>query len=240
MEREILKTALAPGRECLSIERLGCHADGTLGVEEEAAAATHIRGCLSCQAELALLRAVMSDSVRPGETDIVRDGIARLDRRLPGIMGPRPEEAPVRRGWLRFGTVLPVAAMAAVLLAAGGRYYFVSRTAPALPASVTTANEVTRSAAVTVRAPAGDLAEPPRRFDWLPVARAVRYRVRVMEVDRHEIWSAATSAAGVDLPPSVRTSIGPGRTLLWDVTAYDASGASIAESGPQSFRVVPR
>jgi anti-sigma factor RsiW len=240
MEREILRRALAPDARCLSIEQLGCHADGTLGAEDETAAAAHISGCLNCQAELALLRAVMSDGIRAGEADIVRDGVARLEPRVPGISGAPREEAPVRRGWLRLGTVLPAAAMAAVLIAVGGRYYGVSRRAPELPTSVTTANEVTRSAAVAVKAPVGDVVEAPQRFEWLAVARAVRYRVRVMEVDRHEIWSVATPAAAVDLPPSVRASIGPGRTLLWEVTAYDASGASIAESGPQSFRVVPR
>jgi hypothetical protein len=240
MEREILRTALAPGAECLSIDRLACHADGTLGAQEEAEAAAHIRGCLNCQAELALLRAVMSSGVRPGEADVVRDGMARLEARTPVMAGAARREASARPGRLRSGTLLPVAAMAALLLAAGGRYYVVSRRAPALPSSVNTAGEVTRSAAIAVRAPIGDLAEPPRRLDWLVVAGAVRYRVRMMEVDRREVWSTITSAAGVELPPAARASIGPGRTLLWDVTAYDASGAAIAESGPQSFRITPR
>jgi hypothetical protein len=105
---------------------------------------------------------------------------------------------------------------------------------------VTTAGEVTRSLVIAVRSPVGDLAEPPRRFEWLAVDRAVRYRVRVMEVDHREVWSSVTPAAEVDLPPAVRSSIGPGRTLLWEVTAYDASGAAIAESGAQSFRIASR
>jgi hypothetical protein len=105
---------------------------------------------------------------------------------------------------------------------------------------VTTGDEVTRSLTVAVRGPVGDQVEAPRRFEWLAVDRAVRYRVRLMEVDRHEVWSTSTSAAGVDLPSPVRTSIAPAKTLLWDVTAYDASGATIAESGAQSFRLTPR
>jgi hypothetical protein len=40
------------------------------------------------------------------------------------------------------------------------------------------------------------------------------------------------------MPAALRESLAPGRTVLWDVTAYDASGAAIAESGPQSFRRV--
>jgi hypothetical protein len=135
--------------------------------------------------------------------------------------------------------LLPVAS-AAVLLVAAGSWYVLTTKPPGLPGSVTTGNEITRSLAIAVRGPVGDLLESPRRFEWLAVDRAVRYRVRLLEVDRHEIWSTSTSAAGVDLPSSVRTSIAPARTLIWDVTAYDASGAAIAESGPQSFRLVPR
>jgi len=38
MEREILRTALAPSAECLSIEQLGRYADGALGTDEQTAA----------------------------------------------------------------------------------------------------------------------------------------------------------------------------------------------------------
>jgi hypothetical protein len=61
-----------------------------------------------------------------------------------------------------------------------------------------------------------------------------------MEVDRREVWSTSTPALEVDLPAPVRTALTPGRTLLWDVTAYDASEAAIAESGAQSFHLVLR
>jgi hypothetical protein len=105
---------------------------------------------------------------------------------------------------------------------------------------VTTGDEVTRSMAITVRAPVGNQAEPPQRLEWLPVDRAVRYRVRMLEVDRREIWSTSTSAPEVALPPDVRSSITPGRTFEWDVTAYDSADRAIAESGIQSFRVEPR
>ena len=214
MEREILRAALAPSAECLSIEQLGRYADGALAGEEQRAAVMHIRGCLNCQAEFALLEAVT--------------GADRV-------------ETPAPRRWLRF-PMPPVAAVAAVLLIgiATGSVYFLVRKAPDLPGRVTTGDEVTRSLAVAVRGPVGDQAEAPRRFEWLAVDRAVRYCVRLMEVDRHEVWSTSTSELGVDLPPPVRTSITPGRTLLWDVTAYDASGAAIAESGSQSFRIASR
>ena len=85
MEDEILRAALGPSDECLSVEQLGRYADGALGVQEQGAADTHIRGCLSCQAELALLLAVTSSGVRPDEAALVRDGVVRLDRRSSEI-----------------------------------------------------------------------------------------------------------------------------------------------------------
>jgi len=246
MEDEILRAALAPNAECLSIEQLGRYADGTLGAEERTAAAMHIRRCLSCQAELALLHAVTSSGVRPEEAEIVRDGAAQLQQRMTEILAADRVGPLSPRRWFGFGT-FPVAAVAAVLLigigigmATGAVYFLSIRNAPELPGSVSTGDEVTRSLAVMVRGPVGDQVESPRRFDWLAVDRAVRYRARLMEVDRQEVWSMSTPALGVDLPPVVQTSIAPGRTLLWDVTAYDAAGAAIAESGPQSFRLVPR
>jgi hypothetical protein len=224
MENEILKAALGPTDQCLSVEQLGRYHDGALDDHARAAADTHIRECLSCQAELALLVAVMSSSVRRGEAEIP-DPHAGIASRSVGVSGLRPP------------------AMAAVLLiaiAAGSAYIFLTRTAPELPRPETPGDEITRSLSVRLRGPAGDVAELPQRFGWLAVDRAVRYRVRLMAVDRQELWSASTSALEVDLPPSVRSSIAPGRTLLWDVTAYDAAGAPIAESEPQPFRVVAR
>ena len=241
MEDEILRAALAPNAECLSVEQLGRHADGALGADEQAAAAMHIGRCLSCQAELNLLHAVTSTAVRPEEEDIVRDGAARLEQRTTEFLAVDRVGPSSRRRWFGFGP-LPLAAVAAVLLVgiATGSFFLLTRKAPELPGSVTTRDEVTRSMALVVRGPVGDQEESPRRFEWVGVDRAVRYRVRLLEVDRHEVWSTSTSAPGVDLPPAVRTSIAPRRMLLWDVTAYDAAGTVVAESGTQSFRVAPR
>ena len=213
MEDEILKKALAPGAECLSIEQLGRYADGALDGAQLTAARSHIRGCLNCQAELALLHSLTSDVSRTRGADLSR---------------------------FRFFPAAAVAAVLLVAVATGSFYVLGTRNAPDLPGSVTTTDEVTRSLAVRVRGPVGEEAASPRRFEWLGVDRAVRYRVRLMEVDRHEIWSTVSTSLQADVPSSVRAAITPGRTLLWDVTAYDASGAAIAESGLQSFRLASR
>jgi hypothetical protein len=239
MEKEILRAALEPGPACVAIEQLGRFADGALGSDERHTAAAHIHGCLNCQAELALLWASTSSAIRADEADVVRDGVARLERRALEIAG-LDRTGFARRGWMPFGPLRLVAALATVLLVVASAVYLIKPKAPVLPASVDPGGEVTRSLSVPLRAPVGDQIEPPRRLEWVAVERAVRYRVRLMEVDRRELWSTSTTMPAVAIPLDVRARIVPSKTLLWDVTAYDASGEAIAESGPRSFRVVAR
>jgi hypothetical protein len=241
MDREILKAALAPGPDCLPLEQLGRYADAALGRDEHTMAAAHIGRCANCQAELALLKAFTSGTVRPDEVEIVREGVAHLQRRAPEIARTPPVPESPRPRWLSYNWLRVAGFAAAVLLVVvAGRFYLDNATAPALPASVNTADDVTRSQTITVRSPVGELREPPRRFEWIPIAGASTYRARLMEVDRREVWSASTAATGIDLPPEVRALSVPAKTLVWDVTAYDASGGAIAESGAQAFRLAPR
>jgi putative zinc finger protein len=204
MEDENLRAALAPGEHCLSLELIARYADGTLTGEERAAADAHIRSCLNCQAELALLRAVTSS-------------------RVP-----------------RTVSVSTAAAIVLLAIAAGGSYLLLTRRAPDFPTHVSTGGEFTRSLSVRLREPTGQQKEVPTRFEWFAVDGAVRYHMRLMAVDREELWSASTAALAVELPPQVRESIAAGRTLLWSVTAYNAAGSPLAESGLQSFRVLPK
>ena len=219
MEDHVLKSALRPGDDCLPLDELGRYADGALSADERARADAHIVSCVNCQAELALMHAVTSSELSP--------------------------EAPARAArprWLAFDT-FGMVAMAAVLLiaiATGGSYFLFIRRPPVLPGGVTTSDEVTRSRAVTVRGPVGAVREVPQRFEWIAVESARRYRVRLMTVDRQELWSESVATPGVDVPSTVQAAIAPGRTLLWDVTAYDAGESPIAESGAQSFSVASR
>ncbi|HKE88543.1 MAG TPA: hypothetical protein VKB50_32520 [Vicinamibacterales bacterium] len=209
MEDEILKKALAPGPDCLSLEELGRYADGALRGEQHSAAARHIEGCLTCHAELALMQSMTSPSERGA-----------------------PKRPPF----------LPIAAAAAVLLAlvAAGSYYMLLRKAPEFPPSIPAEGDFTRSLTLGVRSPLGDQREAPHRLEWVATDRAIRYRVRLLEVDRRELWSTTTTAAAVDIPSTVQSSLTPGRTFLWEVTAYDAADRIVSESGRQSFRVLPR
>jgi hypothetical protein len=247
MERKVLTSALRPGSECLSIEQLGRYADGALSFADRDAAASHIDGCANCQAELALLHAFTTALVRDDEQPIVRQGVERLRRREPEIFGtPRRGDAdradrPTSAPFIALRTILSAAA---IVLAVVGGYYLLAPRAPGVPSEVGSrdaAGDATRALAVTAQAPVGDQTSAPERFSWsavTPATGAARYRVQLLEVDRREVWSTETAATVVDVPADVRALMTPGKTLLWHVTAIDASGAPIAQSGVQRFRVI--
>jgi hypothetical protein len=215
MEDDILKAALAPGDQCLSLDQVGRYADGTLDRQEQRTAARHLAHCLTCQAELALMQAITA--AEPAATR--------------------------RRARFRLSSSLfPMAAAAAVVLTlvAAGSFYLLPQRAPKLPGSVTIDSDVTRSPALAVRSPIGDQQEAPRRFEWRAVDRAVRYTVRLLEVDRREVWATSTPATAADVPSGVQAVLVPGRAFVWEVTAYDTAGRVLSESGQQSFRIVSR
>jgi hypothetical protein len=70
-----------------------------------------------------------------------------------------------------------------------------------------------------------------------PVDRAVSYRVRLIEVDQTELWTASATSPSIEIPAEVRARITPLKKLLWEVTAIDTDGRSVATSGTQSFRL---
>jgi anti-sigma factor RsiW len=238
MEDQSLTNALRAGPECPSIERLGRYADGALTPEERRREESHIASCANCQAELALLHAFANPALRDDEAEVVRWGVEQLQRREPEIFdGGRKKAATVRR-WLSFGRLRPVLALAVVLLAVGSGYYMFNPAPPGLPTDIGSGPEATRTLRIVVQGPVGDRQAVPTRLEWQPVSGASRYRVRLTEVDRHEIWSSDTINAAIDLPPDVRAHIVPGKTLVWQVTAYNASNATIAESNAERFRLV--
>jgi hypothetical protein len=239
METELLRDALKPGPDCVPIEQLGRYVDGSLAPGERSTVAAHVGRCANCQAELALLRAFTEATVRIDEHDAVRDAVDRVRQRESEILG-EPHRAPSTQAWFPLRSLRQALAMAAVLLALAGGFYFFNSNAPRLPSSVGAGGETMRSLSVGLRTPIGDQVENPERFEWQPVAGAVRYHVSLMEVDRHQLWAIDTSNTAVMLPLAVRGQIVPAKTLLWQVKAFGAGDALVAESGVERFRLAPR
>jgi hypothetical protein len=237
MEHEILNAALRPGPDCIDVERLGRFVDGAVAPDERRAIAAHVEGCPTCQAEISLLQAFTEGRVDATESAAVRDIVAELQRRPSPIPSAAPEKPRAWRG-IPLGMLRAVMTTAAVLVVASSVYLFRS-TAPQLPIDIDAGRDVTRSLAIALISPVGDQRSAPSRLEWQPVTGASRYHVRVMEVDRTELWSVDTDASAVDLPEAMRARIVPAKTLLWDVTAFTSSSAVIATSDAQRFRVVP-
>ena len=97
-----------------------------------------------------------------------------------------------------------------------------------------------RSQSVDLVAPLNDIRELPGQFSWHPVTGAAGYRLRLMEVDRRELWSSVVAGTAVAVPVEVQGRIRAGTVVLWEVSARDASGAEVANSGFRQLRVASR
>jgi hypothetical protein len=239
MDDESLRNALRPDSACLSIERLARHADNGLSGDDRVRDESHVATCHSCQAELVLARAFAALPMHDDDLAVVRAAVNTLRRRESEIFRPGQRDERSLRRWFSLGSFRPTLAMAAVLLAIVGGYYISNPAAPRLPTDVGSGSEATRSMGITVLEPVGDQAAVPGQLRWQPVSGALRYHVRLTEVDRHEIWSADTTESALDLSADIRTRISPAKSLMWQVAAYGSSAAPIAESDPQRFRYKP-
>ena len=223
--REPLARTLQAEPDCLPLERLG----GTLSSADR----THLDGCPRCQTELALLEAADSPE-SPEERADVRWVTEQL---RSGQRANRQAPSPARRPWLSVPRLLPIAATLAFALLIG---YSVWDPEPK-PGPVGRGQQVYRAGGLEGLTPSGDLAEAPGTLRWSPYPGAVRYEVSISEVDGTSLWRTTSEIPRVELPSSLKARFLPGKTILWQVTAKDASGAVLADSGTQQFRVsIPR
>ncbi len=223
-ERVIWKAALAPGSDCIPIERLA----ETLSAAES----RHLSTCPRCQTELSLWHEFSESTPRPKETAAV----AWIARKLQHPPAARPaREARWWQNWLPVPVYRLSGAFAAMLLVSGGVALYRSRVHSEF-APVTEPGAF-RSQSVVVSSPVGEVDTPPVEFRWQGVPAALVYEVELLEVDRHSLWKSETGETSLAVPASIRAAMSPGKTLLWQVTARNASRATLANSGMQKFRV---
>jgi hypothetical protein len=234
---DVIRRALQPGAHCLPLDVLNRYADAVLSPVDDAAAAGHLDACMVCHAEHALLRSFAYGHITQEEWKPVRAIVRDLRQRERLLFDPPSASHVVSRERPLLGSCRLALALAVLLLAAAGGYDFSTSIPPDLGARDLIGGGASRSLAVELVAPHGDQASAPRRLEWRPLNGAVRYRARVMEVDRHDVWSAETRATVVDLPEWVRALVVPEKTLVWLVTAYDAANMPIGESPPERFRL---
>jgi hypothetical protein len=243
---EMLRAALAPSRDCVSIEQLSRLCDTDRSGAADARAAEHVAGCLRCRTELALLKQFESGALRPGDEEDASWILERLPHDLArlttgDVLSPR-RTAPGRPAprWRRFlvprtlaGGLAVAAAALLVILNVPGR----EAQPPELPGDATAGPAGFRSDAIAVKGPAGDVDVVPRDLRWEPAAGAASYSVQLMEVDRTPVWSGESRDPKIALPAVVRARVVPRKPFLWQVVAKDASGQAIASSEIQRFRL---
>ena len=230
-----LNALFGPTPDCRAIEDLVPLLEGRRGPDEQRRMKSHVACCAHCRTELALLQEFESPAARPDERADVEWIAARL-RRTSSYAGT----SDVGQTWWRRIWKLPVLVPASVVLAAALVAIFIAvqpnGSGPSFPSG---GREVMRSQSVDLIAPLGDLTQAPAALHWSAVPGAIRYRVRLMEVDRTELWSTTVPQTSVDLPTAIRRQVVPLKTLLWEITALDGSGIVIARSGAASFRLAP-
>lgn len=222
--------ALAAGPSCLTLERFA----ETLTADELA----HVAGCARCQTERELFAAYEANEPVDGEGLAVEWIAAQTKRRLraahDGTAAPSvatPVAAP-RTTWGLPSWALMAASVAVIV---GGAALLVTPGSEVAPGAG--GGDVYRAARVEITGPAGELAEAPAQLVWTAVAGAMQYEVRLSEVDGTELWRVTTSSPAVPVPSEVRARALPAKTLVWQVSAKDAQGRTIAESGATGFRV---
>jgi len=240
-ERRILKTALARTNQCLSLEVLAAISEEPANAPVNPQSREHLRACVRCQNELALLREFQQASARPGEIADMAWIESELQRRSPEIAGKAIMTALAPQSlWDRVNSWLPArrwralsVAAVALLVAVTVGVYFRSGAGPDQGSEA----PIYRSQQFSTIAPAGEITDAPGDFRWQAVEGATKYRVRVIEVDRTEVWSTETGDTSVSIPPALREQMRPGRTFSWEVIARNGAGEQIASTNLQNFHI---
>lgn len=238
------KSGLTATPECLSLDELGAHFDGTTPDNAKVRVEGHLSSCPRCQSELTMLQSFQTAEPVKEEGAAVGWIVARLKIQQQQLAGTAAAKAPRERlswwsGLLSFRTRTAILAGAAVLVA-----LFVARIAyhpaqePDLRADAGRAAEILRSQEIAVVNPSGNLQAPPTEFRWQPVAGAVSYSILVTEVDHTVVWIGESTETKLAIPAEIRSRMVAQKPFLWQVTAFNARGDKAAESQQQRFRVI--
>ena len=219
-----LKRCTQPTGACIAVERLG---ELLTPAERD-----HIAGCARCQTEAALWDSFNVATPRRHEEAAVRGIVEGLKRANQNHGGGRAAAGAMR--WLSWRPLSAIAATLAVAVTIG----YLARDREPNVAGTGGAAQTYRNAQVELRSPIGDQSAVPIQLEWVAVPGAATYDVSVLEVDRTLIWTGSATDPRVALPSVLTARFVPGKTVLWEVAAKDASHMPLAVSGVQSFRVV--
>jgi hypothetical protein len=173
-------------------------------------------------------------SAQVGDNQADVDWVAAQLQRPQGVPSS-PVRIPFWRGLLS----APHLAGAAIVLIIGlGLSLYVSnRQERPLLHGEPSGNQAMRSGDIRLMGPAGDFHRAPEVFRWEALPHAKSYTMQLLEVDGTVIWNGQSAENVLIANPALKAKMQPGKTLLWKVTALDASGEPIASSSRERFRV---
>ena len=163
--------------------------------------------------------------------------------RKEGVI-PRPEDSPgavrASRAWPgRVLAYLTPRRLAAVLvptvLIVLAVWFLIPRGGPVAPPLVLTGDGTVRGAVLRVVSPVAEVAEAPAYLEWKTVGADIEYQVSL--AGDTPLLNASTKETRIVLPEEARARMKPGRDYSWQVRAFKADGALVAESGRVKFRV---
>ena len=199
----------------------------------------HLERCPRCATEAAMYREFESGGLRPGEQDDIAWVVRRLQQEDPAAAPPRSQRGD--GGWIsslarRLSSLgwRPLAPLAAAIALAMVLWTW----SPGVPDVVDVSDAPTlRAGQIESLEPTGVLTAAPTELRWEAVPGAAVYQVRVLEIDRTELWRADTTEASVAMPADIREKMVIGRRVLWEVTALDSAGAKLGGVGTADFAI---
>jgi hypothetical protein len=231
----MMRAAFGPGAGCVPLEQLGALHDGVLPESEAAPLRAHLADCPHCRTELAMLTEFTNAAPTPDEAADVAWIAAQLEKRSPvqPVVAVRPTVLQRLSAWFAPGPGRLAWGAALMVLLSAGVYLQQSR-APGRP-EFHGETGVLRSGTVTVGGPVGEQAQLPVEFRWDAVAGAASYRVRLLGVDRAELWAGTSASPVLAIPRGLVVS---GQAYAWEVAALDGGGKALAQSGLHNFHIL--
>jgi hypothetical protein len=225
--------AAAATKECLPLETLEQMADNT---SRDAKAATHLAGCAHCQTELAMLKNFEQSTPSADEGAAVAWIAAQLERRqnVP-VAQQKAAAVPFWRTMFRVPYLAGEAALAAVLIFGISLYHGNSDGPGKINPGIGSGQF--RSGAIHLVSPIADQSAAPAEFHWDAVQGASSYQVELKDVAGITLATAKSSQNVLPVTPEMKTVMISGKPLKWKVTAMDANGKEIANSGLEQFKV---
>ena len=224
MERS-LSDFLGASPHCISINEIVASLEAPPDSERRRRCENHLASCASCSTELELFRQFESAQPSAEEANAVREIVRRLRKDSPARREP----------WWSMIWKPRVLATSLAAAAAVVALVVVVDVKPRLNQPEVKAGDVMRSSELVVIGPVGEVQSVPAELQWKPVAGAASYQIRIMEIDRTELWRGATSSTSIAIPDAVKRDITPSKRLLWEVAAIDSERKMISGSGLQSF-----